>query len=429
LGNRQLDVLTLRQLDNGSGKTLRVEIEPGRDAPRPGRFHRSLDLFIDPALLLDGDDLALGHPIRRDRDLFAVDQEMAVADELPRLRARCREAERVDDVVETSLELLEQVRAGNSLPPLRPRERQAKLALEQAVHALDLLLFAQLDSVAQELRASAPVLARRIVAPLDRALILETAVPFQEQLHPFAPAEPANRFGVTRQRDNLLDPSFGFRPSSRPGWIRRFTDEVVGGRSKVIGLTPTSYDLCPISYTLLRFLGRQPLCGIGVVSLIDLMSSPLACSARIADSRPAPGPVTRTSTDRTPCSFAPSAQLAAASCAAKGVPLREPLKPIRPAEDQARTPPSWSAIAMIVLLKEACTVATACGTFFFSFFAVRARLPLGFTPFSGVAAAVVASAIFLPRALGSQFSVLSFRFSEPRTDHWQLPHFLVAFFL
>jgi hypothetical protein len=51
--------------------------------------------------------------------------------------------------------------------------------------------------------------------------------------------------------------------------------------------------------------------------------------------------------------------LAAASCAAKGVPLREPLKPIRPADDQASTPPSWSATVMMVLLKEACTVATA----------------------------------------------------------------------
>src|SRR5215472_4461999 len=103
---------------------------------------------------------------------------MAVADELPRLRAGRREAERVDDIVEAPLELLEQVRAGDSLSPLRPRERQAKLALEQAVHPLDLLLFAQLDAVAQELRAPAPVLARRVVAPFDRALVLETAVPF-----------------------------------------------------------------------------------------------------------------------------------------------------------------------------------------------------------------------------------------------------------
>ena len=51
------------------------------------------------------------------------------------------------------------------------------------------------------------------------------------------------------------------------------------------------------------------MCGMGVVSLMDLMSSPLAWSARMADSRPAPGPVTRTSTERTPFSFAPSSFL------------------------------------------------------------------------------------------------------------------------
>src|SRR5205085_11302352 len=61
-----------------------------------------------------------------------------------------------------------------------------------------------------------------------------------------------------------------------------------------------------------RLGGRQPLCGIGVTSLIDLMSSPDAASARIADSRPAPGPLTFTSTERTPCSVA----ICAAFCAA-----------------------------------------------------------------------------------------------------------------
>src|SRR5438552_4960440 len=120
----------------------------------------------------------------------------------------------------------------------------------------------------------------------------------------------------------------------------------------------------------------------------------------MADSRPAPGPVTRTSTERTPFSLACSAQFAAASCAAKGVPLRDPLKPIRPADNHARTFPSWSAIAMIVLLKEACTVAIACGMFFFSFFPPRGFLPFRAGAFSGAAAAAGASAMvpFYPRS-------------------------------
>ena len=91
-------------------------------------------------------------------------------------------------------------------------------------------------------------------------------------------------------------------------------------------------------------------------------SMPAAASERIAVSRPEPGPRTSTSTLRTPCSIALRAACSAASCAAKGVDLRDPLKPTLPADAQARTLPSWSAIVTIVLLKVACTCATPSGT-------------------------------------------------------------------
>jgi hypothetical protein len=47
-------------------------------------------------------------------------------------------------------------------------------------------------------------------------------------------------------------------------------------------------------YTLLFFGGLEPLCGIGVVSLIEIILKPLACSALNAVSRPEPGPLTST---------------------------------------------------------------------------------------------------------------------------------------
>ena len=53
-------------------------------------------------------------------------------------------------------------------------------------------------------------------------------------------------------------------------------------------------------YTLLLFGGRQPLCGTGVTSRMVRTSNPAADSARTADSRPDPGPLTRTSTLRMP---------------------------------------------------------------------------------------------------------------------------------
>ena len=54
-----------------------------------------------------------------------------------------------------------------------------------------------------------------------------------------------------------------------------------------------------------------------------------------------------------PTAFAAFPALSAACVAANGVPLRDPLKPIPPALDQATTAPSGSVIVMIVLLKEA----------------------------------------------------------------------------
>src|SRR5205814_10213974 len=139
---------------------------------------------------------------------------------------------------------------------------------------------------------------------------------------------------------------------------------------------PTVNSQWPTSYTRLRLGGRHPLWGMGVTSLIDLMSSPDAARARMADSRPAPGPLTFTSTERMPCSCANCAAFWAATCAANGVPLREPLKPMRPALDHDRVFPIGSEMATIVLLNDALIAATPCGMLFrSSFFVPAPRAP------------------------------------------------------
>src|ERR1700753_376233 len=100
---------------------------------------------------------------------------------------------------------------------------------------------------------------------------------------------------------------------------------------------------------------------------MDVTTRPTAGSARSADSRPEPGPETSTSRVRMPCSIALRAASSAAICAAYGVDLREPLKPIMPAEDQLTALPSVSVMVTMVLLKVAATWATPTATFFFSF--------------------------------------------------------------
>src|SRR5438046_6405905 len=100
--------------------------------------------------------------------------------------------------------------------------------------------------------------------------------------------------------------------------------------------------------------------------MMPRISSPDACRDRMAVSRPDPGPLTNTSTLRTPCSWARRAACSAASCAAKGVDLREPLKPTLPDDAHAIVLPWGSVMVTSVLLKLDLMCAWACAMFFFS---------------------------------------------------------------
>src|SRR5512141_1764314 len=121
-----------------------------------------------------------------------------------------------------------------------------------------------------------------------------------------------------------------------------------------------------------RFGGRQPLCGIGVTSEMLVSLMPSALSARTADSRPGPGPLMRTSRFLTPHSTATRPARSAATCAANGVDLREPLKPAPPEVAHDSALPCRSVIVMIVLLNDAWMCAMPSATFFLTFLRTRA---------------------------------------------------------
>src|SRR5215207_541697 len=125
-------------------------------------------------------------------------------------------------------------------------------------------------------------------------------------------------------------------------------------------------NFCSLSQTRRRLGGRQPLWGTGVTSWMPWISRPVAWRERMAVSRPEPGPLTYTSTLRTPCSWARRAACSAASWAANGVDLREPLKPTLPDDAHAIVLPWGSVMVTIVLLKLDLMWAWACAMFFFS---------------------------------------------------------------
>src|SRR6202162_3101417 len=120
--------------------------------------------------------------------------------------------------------------------------------------------------------------------------------------------------------------------------------------------------------------GRQPLCGTGVTSEMLVILSPSAFKARTADSRPGPGPLIRTSRFFTPHSCAALPAASAATCAANGVDLREPLKPAPPEVAHDSALPWRSVIVMIVLLNDAWMCAMPSETLFLTF--LRVRVPV-----------------------------------------------------
>jgi len=94
-----------------------------------------------------------------------------------------------------------------------------------------------------------------------------------------------------------------------------------------------------------------------VLSSIERIESPAALKARIDVSRPFPRPFITISIFSIPSSIALIAAFFAALCAAKGVFLRDPLKPDVPEEAQQTVFPKLSQIVIMVLLKVLFTLA------------------------------------------------------------------------
>src|SRR5688572_24822592 len=101
----------------------------------------------------------------------------------------------------------------------------------------------------------------------------------------------------------------------------------------------------------------------------------------MADSRPDPGPCTRTCTRRTPRVTASRPACSPATVAANGVDFFEPLKPALPEEPQEIVFPCWSVMVIVVLLKVALTCATPSASMIrFVFFPVAIYFVTFFLP-------------------------------------------------
>src|SRR5438270_9304159 len=128
---------------------------------------------------------------------------MAVEDQLARLPARGRETEPDEHIVEPALEHSKEVLAGDAGLTRGLDVVDPELLLEHAVVALGLLLLSQLQAVLALALAAAAVVARRVGAPLDAALVGQAALTLEEQLLPLAAALLALRAGVASHYTRL----------------------------------------------------------------------------------------------------------------------------------------------------------------------------------------------------------------------------------
>src|SRR3954451_7949630 len=119
-------------------------------------------------------------------------------DQLACLAPRGREAESHEHVVKACFQQAQQVLAGDARRAAGLGVVAAELLLEHAVEAARLLLLAQLKPVLGLLLAAPAVVARRIRAALDAALVGEAALALEEELHALAPALLALRGAVAR---------------------------------------------------------------------------------------------------------------------------------------------------------------------------------------------------------------------------------------
>src|SRR5205085_8587876 len=126
----------------------------------------ALNVHVRAAAFTDGDFIADLDLEAWDVHFAAIDEDVTMADELPRLRARHGVAQTVNDVVEATLKQGKQVLAGDAFGAHGALKIEPELALQHAVDAFDLLLLTQLLAVAAELGAAdvAAMLAGRLRA-------------------------------------------------------------------------------------------------------------------------------------------------------------------------------------------------------------------------------------------------------------------------
>src|ERR1700722_16596181 len=186
-----VDLGPARELVHENAHLLRHDLKPGRDDPLADFGARDDHRGQLERLVRNLDHVVLANAVGGDVDPLAVDQEVAVPDQLAGHVPALGEPGPEHDVVQPALEDLQQGLAGTAGLAGRLDVVAVELLLKHAVDATGLLLLADLQQVLAVLLPDAAVLARRVRPDLDRALGPVALGALQEQLYLLAAAQLA----------------------------------------------------------------------------------------------------------------------------------------------------------------------------------------------------------------------------------------------
>src|SRR5262249_9776848 len=138
------------------------------------------------------DGVSRAHLVRGHVHPLPVHEHAVVAHDLPRFGSARPEPHAVGHRIQARLEQLQKPLTGYALAARRLGIGLAELALEDPVYAAQRLLLPKLlAEIRHAAAALLPVLAGRVAAALDRALVGEAFLSLEEELFSFAAALPA----------------------------------------------------------------------------------------------------------------------------------------------------------------------------------------------------------------------------------------------
>src|SRR5450830_692775 len=180
----------------GTFKLLGIDSNPRWEIALLSQRQRFSDTHLLLRFFAHSDYITSLDLVRSDVDNDTVDCQRLVRHQLTRFSASRAKAHTIDNVVQTRFKQLQQCFTGVALATVRFSEVAAELTLKDAVHTLDLLLFAQLVTVIGSTSTGSTAMLTRL--GIQFALgIQRAACALEEQVRAFAARQFCFRSDIT----------------------------------------------------------------------------------------------------------------------------------------------------------------------------------------------------------------------------------------